>query len=532
MDIVALYRFLFCIMNIENTSFMNRSYIFWITTILGILIGVYLYFRFAKNTEHFEATEGTPTASATTEKVDGKTEAKPDEVECPVGDYTEDMTEIPYYDKLMFYLSSFSTATVKKTKAPYCPNLLRWFNLRDPTVYFNVNTVTPPASVVGKGMPMKNIVLIGPPSDFLKGDDTGYDMRPFTLFFCSAMNTPDFSTSKEVVIFRIYAETPNSVRLTLKPSDLENRTQVELVLGAERNRYVWDVTTSTLVSNSNPTLYAITVDTDPNSEDKVATFYIGKTKYTADVSITSPIKLGNSRMEINSNGNMDASMYSIGFIDHKLTESDIGKLGDYMLKQQAGGERRAIQVRIEEEEKTKKKIEDLEKKLGQCSAPVVSASTNEVPKKERKWLIKMPTDADLKLGGEVAVPPPADGVDATDATATVKEGFVGEDKMDAPVPAPRGTENTSKPAPTSSRYGIVYKTDLVPSTVYQNTTAVPQTVQPPSSTGATSMPAPTDTSKTAMNIMGATPEGIEPPYYTGETPAGEPMPLDMSIKML
>lgn len=387
---------------------MNRPYTFWLAAIIGVLVGVYLYFR--QTPSKIEGFEGEEAQPAT---------------ECPAGNFVENMSVIPYQDKMKFYLSSFSTGVSDKSRAPYCSSQLRWFDLNDPTVYFNVNTVSPPSDIVGKGMPMKNVILVGPPSDFLAESETSYDLPPFTMFLCASMKTPDFSSTSEIILFRVYAETPNSVRLLLKPSDMPNRTMIELVLGADRYRYQWDISTNTLLSNGIPTLYALTIDTDPTSQDKTAIFYIGNTKYTAEVNIPQAIKLGNSRIEINSNGNLDAMLYSAGFIGQKLTDGEIARLGTYMTNQQAGGERKAAQTKMEEEAKTSKIVSELEEKLGQCHTEVPEASTNQVApvkKDKNRWMIRL-----MELNEKTAAAPAAAPAASSTSAADVSDDFTVKD---------------------------------------------------------------------------------------------------------
>ena len=355
---------------------MNRSYMFWLAAALGVLIGVYLYFRFVEKKEHFAVA---PDRQDVATRTDAPASQAQSMDECPAGTFVEDTSVIPYNTRMRLYLSSFSTSTTDKSTTPYCPNMLRWYDLRSRNVYFNVNTIAPPSRIEGVGMPTKNVVLVGPPSDFLTDDKISYELKPFTIFFYAALGNLDLAEGQDITLFRIYAETPNSVRMILKKSALPNRTRVDLVLGNDSNRYVWNITTSTLLSNGNPSLYALTIDTNPNSNDKVATFYIGKSKYIANIRIDSPIKLGNTRMEINSEGRLVSSLFSFGFVDQKLTDAEIEKIAEYMSKQQTGVDREASNAKEAEQIKARTEIDDLRTQLAQTSRLADRyASTNEI----------------------------------------------------------------------------------------------------------------------------------------------------------
>jgi len=489
---------------------MNRSYIFWLATAFGVLIGIYLYFKYIDKKEHFVDTENIDTKAVESASNTSQNDKKPFVLgtDCPSGNFIEDISVIPYNTKMKLYLSSFSTGVIGKSSSPYCSNLMRWFDLKDPSVYFNVNTGAPPSSIVGKGLSMKNVILLGPPCDYLANASNPFELSPFTLFLYASMNAPDFTNTntKEITIFRIYAETPNSVRLTMKPSQMTGRTAVELVLGAEKNRYIWDITTSTLLSNGNPTLYALTVDTNPASKDKTAILYIGKSKYTADITVSQPIKLGNSRMEINSFGSLDAVLFSFGFIDQKLTETEIDTLSDYMQKQQTGVERRVIETANQKDNESKTKINSLKKELTECKyKEPETASTNEIAHDgKRRWMIDNPED-----GYEIE----------SESKSEKKESFVVE-KKSVPVAAimhKNNNYNISYPEDIADNTEGVSSIKPMKQTVLENTTVPVIKKYSPPVESSNPLPKSIDKSKTSANIISSPPQGIDPPYYIDDT---------------
>ena len=542
---------------------MNRSYIFWLATAFGILVGIYLYFKYIDNDnrEHFVDTADVDKEANAAETVNvsqSSNTAIVSGTNCPPGIFIEDISVIPYNTKMKVYLSSFSTSIIGKTSAPYCPNLMRWFDLKNPSVFFNVNTASPPSSIVGKGLAMKNVILLGPPSDYLATDNSAFELNPFTLFLYASMNAPDFTNITEITIFRIYAETPNSVRLTLKPSQMVGHTIVELVLGAERNRYVWDITTSTLLSNGNPTLYALTVDTNINSKDKTAILYIGKTKYTADITISSPIKLGNSHMEINSFGSLNAVLYSFGFIEQKLTDTEIDTLSDYMNKQQTGVERKIAETANQKDNETAATVSALNNELKECKySEPATASTNVVSDTNRRWIIDKPEDETVSTNGtEQETETGTETETNMETVSGIDMGGASETESGSIINNVNGIENKetfvskTKPIPTpaivykNNDYNISYFEDIngnmnntsskkpINSSVLENT-SVPSTKKYSSrSVNSSTLPKSVDHSKTVANNRMTTVQGIDPPYYDDTTTSVNNVPIGINASKL
>lgn len=519
----------------------NRSYIFWLATIFGVLIGIYLYFRFvAKKQEKFtnfedsvntlmtnislSLTQGSSLSSTSTTKPSISTSSS---AECPAGVYTEDISGIPYYKLLRIYLSSFSDRSSDGTTAPYCIKQLRWFDINTPSIYFNINSTAPPANILGTGLYTKNVTLIGPPSEYLANDKLSYELKPFTIFFYASLSQPDFTNDKEITIFRIYSETPNGVRLIMKESPKYNRTRVQLILGTNQNRYTWDITTSTLISNGNPSIYALTFDTDLKTSDKVATLYIGKSEYIANVEFTEAIKLSNSRMEINTSGAWMAILYSFGFIDRKLTNTEVATLGNYMYNQHTGKTREMV-IQTQELQNTMNeklnteltnmasKIDERDDKIAKCLT-----SKEQQPDKKKKWNIFMPssdtavaTDTEVCSGLKIPSPSPST------AKASVKTP-TGDTGMNYHISYPQDISSETTP---------VEITPSVTPTVLQNTTSTePKTYTPAPPTKPVE-PTPTSTSTSKLSTiasMTAT-SGIEPPYYDEKYYTNEPRVLDES----
>lgn len=466
---------------------MIRSYPFWLATAVGVAIGIYIFFVYIQKKEGFAV--GT---SQTSCKPPSKSAS-----ECPAGKLVEDTKKMPYEAQLKTYISSFSDGIKGIARAPYCASTLRWYDLKTPDNYFVLKSPTPPSSILGTGLPLKNVILTGPPSNMLLNDSTG-SLGSFTVFFYATLAIPVLSNRDTITMLNFYANTPDMIKLVLKRSNLNNHVRVQLILGKWQNRYTWDIPTPTFISNGNPSLYAITFDAAKNQ----AVFYIGNIPFTASIKIDADkkIKLSNTQMEINSEGNLDATLFSFGVMSSKLTDADIKSLGSYMYKMHANTEKMIAEK--EDDTKTttvvqqaninasissinkqlkenKDLIINLQSKKPATAAPVTQNKV-EPKKAERNWTVQLP-------------PPKLINV----------EGFA-----------------VKEPTPQTA-YKIVYPVaDMLPAvktkTILENTSLTRLAKKNEEADAA------------EKDKIKATPKGIEPPYYDETLSTKYPMPLDAS----
>lgn len=550
----------------------NRSYVFWLASIIGVFIGVYLYFQYiaVKKEQFTVAQAGVDTPPPPSPPPAGSTppSGSTPPADCPVGNYSENILGIPYSEKMKIYLSSFSDRTKDGKYNVYCSSQLRWYDLKDASIYFNIATTTPPSNILNTGLPLKNITLIGPPSEYLSGDNIGFELKPFTVFFYASLVKPVFANeTEEITIFRLYAETPNGVRLLMKSSPKANHTRVQLIIGSVRYKYTWDIVTTTLISNGNPSIYAITFDTTLTSTDKVATFYVGKSQYVANASeFTEPIKLSNSRMEINSFGKFDAILHSFGFIEHKLTSSEIETISNYMYHEKTGATRdianTAQSQQTEFDSILDETLREASEQIDAAKAACTNVISDEEPVKQerdRNWKISVPgadtaiaTDTDvcsgLKIKGAISSPSSSTNNGQSSQTSTSKQA-------PAPAPAPAPTYknndyNISYPAGVTDSTLSVPVSQTTPPSVLQNTTQTTRTYERPPSTEIVSPSSITNSTNTnasyysydsnsnsntydPYSMLSINNSSIDPPFYDSRhTDGNEPQALDASFGML
>jgi len=267
---------------------------------------------------------------------------------------------IPAYDKLKIYLSSFSEKTHYDNQINvYDTNAQKWNNFIKAGKAFTIitqNASSIPNRLKPNGMSLDSISLHGISSDDLAILNTQNRLPSFSATFFinfKKPNTEPFTLpSNGFELFRIYLEAPNYVRLTLKDSNPTNcKLTLEIGDGDGNTLDTGDILKSELMSGDS--VVAITITCGINNDKVTPTIYIGKSstssiyvpiglgsvqdtarvsgRYTMpEYSTTSPLILGNSQMTINKNkdplsASLLAFMYysniSITFENHKtLTE--------------------------------------------------------------------------------------------------------------------------------------------------------------------------------------------------------------------
>ena len=251
-------------------------------------------------------------------------------------------TSIPQLQKLLFYLTSFSDTNPAFKQTPtYVTTSQRWENsIVGSTDWFNINGTPVPASLTdssGKsvGFALKNMKLIGPSSDaFSIIDSNGTNTFVLSSFsisiYCNIKTLSFAQSSNKQTIFKMYAETPNKLEWYISPVDTAH---VNMNVVLDTTLYTWSVEKASLVSVGN-TLLTITFDND--STVKTLKFYIGTRVFISSVDTYTPITLGNSSVEINSDMALDAKMYAFLYYNTALTIEDIVKLNEYMFNQTSG----------------------------------------------------------------------------------------------------------------------------------------------------------------------------------------------------
>lgn len=244
--------------------------------------------------------------------------------------YEGDKSTIPYKDKVYIYLSSFSGTQSDHATSVYSGSgVPMWRSLVNEDVYFNVIGTDLP-STLANGLPMKGTRLVGPPSENAAYPNTAYVLPSFTIAFYAKWKTLDFDTDAPIILFRMFAENPNHVQVSLKEVD-SNNVSLDVVVGNASSVYSWTIPKTTLLTQGTGTLYTFVY----NKEEKKISFNIGSTiKYPRVLTDAAVVKLGNTPMDINFNQNWDADLKSFMFFRDAIT--DFSTLDSYMVDQASG----------------------------------------------------------------------------------------------------------------------------------------------------------------------------------------------------
>lgn len=285
------------------------------------------------------------------EKFTGETETTP--LVANAKYYEGDASTIPFKDKLYIYLSTFSGLQSDHSTAVYSGSgVPMWRSLVNEGVYFNVIGTNLPTTIE-KGLPMKGTRLVGPPSEEAAYPGTGYILPSFTVAWYANWKSLDFDTDAPIILFRMFAENPNHVQVSVREID-STTVSLDVVIGNASHVYNWSIPKTTLLTQGGATLYTFVY----NREEKKISFNIGSTiKYPRVLSEAPVIKLGNTAMDINYNQNWDADLKA--FMFYRTSLLDFGTMYDYLGEQASG--KLLIQNSVNAEKAT------LEETLKSCS---------------------------------------------------------------------------------------------------------------------------------------------------------------------
>lgn len=244
--------------------------------------------------------------------------------------YEGDKSTIPYKDKLYIYLSSFSGMQSDHSTAVYSGSgVPMWRSLINEDVFFSVIGTNLPTTIE-KGLPMKGTRLVGPPSENAAFPNTGYVLPSFTVAWYANWKSLEFETSAPIILFRMFAENPNHVQISLREVDASS-ISLDVVVGNASNVYSWTIPKTTLISQGAGTLYSFIY----NREEKKISFNIGSTiKFPRVLTESAVVKLGNTAMDINFNQNWDADLKAFMFYRGVITDFNV--MFDYLGEQASG----------------------------------------------------------------------------------------------------------------------------------------------------------------------------------------------------
>lgn len=241
-----------------------------------------------------------------------------------------DSSTIPSKDKVYIYLSSFSSTQSDRSTSIFSGSGVPiWRSLVNEDVLFNVIGTDLPSSIK-TGLPMKGTRLVGPPSENAAAPNTGYVLPSFTVAWYAKWKSLDFDTEAPIILFRMFAENPNHVQLSVREVD-SNTVSFDAVVGNASSTYSWNIPKTTLLTQGAGTLYTFIY----NREEKKISFNIGSSiKYPRVLTESTIVKLGNTPMDINFNQNWDADLKAFMFYRDALV--DMPSIDNYMAEQASG----------------------------------------------------------------------------------------------------------------------------------------------------------------------------------------------------
>lgn len=244
--------------------------------------------------------------------------------------YEGTKSTIPSMDKLYIYLSSFSGIQSDGSTSVFSgAGVPVWRSLVNEDVVFNVIGTDLPATIEN-GLPMKGTRLVGPPSENAAYPNTNYVLPSFTIAWYAKWKSLDFDTEAPIILFRMFAENPNHVQVSVREVD-SNTVSLDAVVGNASSVYSWNIPKTTLLTQGTGTLYAFVY----NREEKKISFNIGSTiKYPRVLTDPVVVKLGNTPMDINYNQNWDADLKAFMFYRDALL--DFNSMDNYMIEQASG----------------------------------------------------------------------------------------------------------------------------------------------------------------------------------------------------
>ncbi len=325
-----------------------KSVLFWSSFVIGFIVMLIVYWQNQEARNTLETFEPTGTITPFYE-----------------GPYIPDNIKNLVY----MYLSSFSDVTADNTTLSYeSVGGAYWRDLKEGKELFNVigtNLPTSLRSSVPYGLPMSGVRMIGPPSENFAYPNTGYVLPSMSICFYGRWKSVQLEAP--LLLFRMYAETPNAVSITYSPieNDADN-LKLSIVLGATTNTYDWVVPKTTLLTQSAGTLYSYIYDKEANT----LTCFVGSTNLgTQSLSEKPIIKLSNSPIEIAYTQNWDFHLQTVLLCRGVVTPTDITATSDYFVNLSNGKTQEVAKLQ-QESVQVKQTLETCSSKLPRLLAEI------------------------------------------------------------------------------------------------------------------------------------------------------------------
>lgn len=253
----------------------------------------------------------------------------------PSGPQPTTFLTLPYPDKLLMYFNSFNIINdpnvPHKNTTYQCQNNY-WCDTKPSGIKYFLNGQNVPAKIENIGLPLKNIMIQGPATYSLVNASDNYQLHSFTVIFYLNFNTLIFDTDAEIILYEMFAESPNRIRISITqiPNDTTN-VEVNVIVGPATVIYSWTIPITTLLSNGNTTLYSLVYDED----QLLLTLYIGvgKNVYTSSMDKKPDIILGVTPLQINTNRNLDAFISAFCYYNYALSRTDMIAVNNFFIQE-------------------------------------------------------------------------------------------------------------------------------------------------------------------------------------------------------
>lgn len=241
--------------------------------------------------------------------------------------YIEDKKLIPSNSTLSIYLSSFSDKTLYDTNQDvYVSASQRWNNyLKDNEYFFLSGNASVPASIKPPhGLPLKNFTLKGFRSDQL--NPTDFKLTSFSASFFLKLNT----LTEKASLLKIYLETPNELNILVEPV---NTTSVKFTLQAGNGTHICALEKPNEAILNKNVLVSMVYD---ETNSKMHLFVDDLEPKECAITTKPTLILGNTEINLNMDGKLDANMYAFLFYKSALTLESHKELKVYLEKQMTG----------------------------------------------------------------------------------------------------------------------------------------------------------------------------------------------------
>lgn len=280
--------------------------------------------------------DGSGSGSTGTKEGEAKTEYR----------YRESV-DVPKRSDLKLYITRTSDITLQGNVV-YDVNTNRWANMMYGNSFFSVIGIPPGIDAFRKsGLPLKNIVLRGPKSEDLGYQDPNepvtYTIDTFTFAWLIDIRSLTIDSNvKPLILFKMFAETPSVLQVEIAPGN-GNTDMFNLICTVGTQLYTWSVARTSLIGLG-PTFITISYSKAADSGARSITLYLGNRVFRQNVSDHTKIKLGNSMVEMNSNGNIDAKLSCFMFFKKDLNNSEVKQLMDYITQTSSGYNRQLSEM--------------------------------------------------------------------------------------------------------------------------------------------------------------------------------------------